>query len=544
MNETNEPAAPASVRPSKTLISTVWLIPLAALVIGIWLIVSNARERGPEIRLFMENADGIEVNNTSIRVLNVEVGRVSNIALNPERNGVVITARLNRSGMDLMKKDTQFWVVKPRIDQNGVTGLGTLLSGSYIAFTPGSSEEEAREFTVQDLPPISAIGQSGIRLALKGKNSKMIGAGSPVMFENHIVGTVETARFNAAKREVEYSIFIYSPNESLLNSHSHFWLDNGLNVRLDGGGVSVNTAPLSALLSGAIAFSSPDYGDTTPVANGQQFTLYNNRAEIENRPRERTLYYVAFFKGSVRGLDIGAPVEYKGIRVGNVADLPYFQNSDQIRLFDNGYIPVRLRIDPDRIERGSQVQSKQYWQDTFQAALNRGLSAQLSTNNLILGSKLIELTDSPSDSPAYRPHSEYGGHTVIATRGGGLDEIQIQLTRLLEKFNALPLEHTVTELNGSLKQLRQTLTEINKLAGNRDTQNLPAELNRSLQSLQQTLAGIQPDSPVYRDVQTTLQSIDRTLKEARPLINTLNEKPNALIFNHSTPDPIPKGSRP
>lgn len=535
---------PAKVRPSKTLVSTVWLIPLAAAIIGAWLLIDHIRTRGPEIRLFMDNADGIEVNNTSIRVLNVEVGRVSGIALNPERNGVVITAKLNRDSMALMKKDTQFWVVKPRIDQNGVTGLGTLLSGSYIAFTPGNSTEDAREFKVQDLPPISAIGQSGTRLSLKGKNSKMLGTGSPVMFENHIVGTVETARFNAASRETEYSIFIYSPNESLLNSDSRFWIDSGVNVRLDGGGLSVSAAPLSALLSGALAFSTPEYGNAQAVSNGQEFTVYNNRAEIENQPDERTLYYTAFFNSSVRGLDIGAPVEYKGVRVGTVAEVPFYQNGDQTRLFANGHVPVRIRIDPDRIERGGEKQSKQYWQDAFQAALSRGLTANLSSNNLILGSKMIELSDTASDMPAYKPHNEYGGHTVIATRGGGLDELQAQLAKLLEKFNALPLDKTVGELNGSLKELRKTLAGVNKLVANRQTQAIPAELNQTLQSLRQTLAGVSPESPVYQDVQATLQSIDRTLKDARPLLNTLNEKPNALIFNRSVQDPTPKGSRP
>lgn len=546
MNPSDPAETPqAKVRPSKTLVSFVWLVPLAAAVIGLWLLIDYARSRGPQIRLLMENADGLEVNNTTIRVLNVEVGRVTHIALNPKGKGVVITAQLNRESAELMRKDTQFWVVKPRIDQNGVTGLGTLLSGSYIAFSPGTGKEEAREFVVEDLPPISAIGQSGTRLALKGKNAKMIGAGSPVMFENHIVGTVETARFNASTRETEYSIFIYSPNESLLNSESRFWIDSGLNVSLDSSGVSIRSAPLSALLSGAIAFDTPEFSGAAPVSQGQTFTVYNNRTEIENRPDERTLYYTAFFQGSVRGLAAGAPVEYKGVRIGSVAEVPFYRNGDHLRLFANGYVPVRLRIEPQLIERGGEAQSKAYWQDAVGTAFARGLSASLGSDNLLLGSKMIELADAPRGTPLYKPHGEYGGDPVIATRsGGGLDELQAQLGRLLDKFNALPLDKTVGELNGSLKELRRTLASVNQLVSNRETRAIPAELNQTLQSLRQTLQGVSPESPVYQDVQTTLQSIDRTLKDVRPLVNTLNEKPNALIFNSSKQDPVPKGSRP
>ncbi|MDO4433928.1 MAG: intermembrane transport protein PqiB [Alysiella sp.] len=543
MNETKK----AHIRPSKTLFSTVWLIPLIATIIGTWLLIDNLRARGPEITLLMDNADGIEANNTTIRVLNVEVGRVSSIKLNPKGDGVEITAQLNRQSMDLMRKDTQFWVVKPRIDQNGVTGLSTLLSGSYISFSPGHSTEEERVFHVAELPPISALGQSGIRLTLKGKNSKMLGAGSPVLFQSHIVGTVETAKFNPDDQSVHYSIFIHSPNESLINRASRFWLDSGIDVRMDGGGISLKTAPVSALLSGAISFDSPPYSPTAneKVSNGAEFTIYNDRAQIENQADERTLYYVAFFNTSIRGLDVGAPVIYKGIRIGNVADIAYFQDGDQQNLFQNGYIPVRLRIEPHLIEgeNSQQRHSKTHWQNLIQAALNQGLTATLTSNNLVLGSKLIELSDTTSQTPTLKPHGTYHGDIVIATRSGGLDELQTQLNKLLDKFNALPLDKTVGELNGSLKELKTTLQSANKLLTGSQTQQLPTELNQTLQTLRQTLHGISPQSPVYQDAQNTLQSLERTLKEVAPLIQTLKEKPNSLIFNSGSPDPTPKGSR-
>lgn len=552
-DDTSAPPNTARVRPSKTLFSTVWLIPLAAALVGGYLLVKHYYERGPEVTLLMDHADGIEVNNTTIRVLNVEVGRVSGIRLNSARNGVEITAKLNRESMDLMRKDTQFWVVKPRIDQNGVTGLNTLLSGSYISFAPGESEEAANTFKVAELPPISALGETGIRLNLKGKNTKMLAAGSPVLFESHIVGTVETAKFNPEDQTVHYSIFIQSPNEALVTGASRFWLDSGISVQMNGRGIQVQTAPLSALLSGAIAFDSPTYRAEAGkhVANGDEFQVYNNREEIENLPDERTLYYVAFFKSSVRGLNVGAPVMYQGIRIGSVAAVPYFDQGDQSRLFQNAYIPVRLRIEPFLIEgRDTDIRpDKVQWQKTIQAALNQGLSATLSNDNLLLGSKMIELTNRQSgENPAYQPHKQYRGETVIATRGGGFDELQAQVGKLLEKFNQLPLEKTVGELNGSLKELQITLkgaqrmiASADKVISNPNTQGIPAELNQTLVSLRQTLQGISPQSPVYQDVQNTLKSIDNTLRDVRPVIHTLKEKPNALIFNHNVMDPTPKG---
>ena len=229
------------------------------------------------------------------------------------------------------------------------------------------------------------------------------------------------------------------------------------------------------------------------------------------------------------------------MKVGSVADVPYFGSGDSLKLFENGWIPVRLRIEPHLIEQNGDHESREYWQKAFQTALNGGLNATLSSDNLLLGSKMIELTDAPSDGERLKPMAEYNGLTVIATRGGGFDDLQAQLGNLLEKFNKLPLDKTVGELNGSLAELKSTLKSANSLLAKPQTQAIPAELNKTLAELRQALQGISPSSPVYRDVQETLRNIDQTLRDAQPVLNTLKEKPNALIFNRSEKDPIPKG---
>ena len=132
--------------------------------------------------------------------------------------------------------------------------------------------------------------------------------------------------------------------------------------------------------------------------------------------------------------------------------------------------------------------------------------------------------------------------TYIASKGsGGLDELQDKVGRLLDKFNALPLDKTLGELNGSLNQLKQTLASANRLLGQNSTQKMPAELNATLQELRKTLQGVSPESPMYQDIQQTLAALNRTLQDVQPLVRTLNEKPNALIFNQNGKDPIPRG---
>lgn len=536
---------PARVGKTNVFASVVWLIPLIALITGGWLLIQHIRNTGPEITLLMDSADGIEVNNTVIKVLSVEVGRVTRIKLREDQKGVEVSARLNADAKDMMRKDTQFWVVKPRIDQSGVTGLNTLVTGSYIAFTPGKSDENQDTFVVHDIPPIAAIGQSGLRLKLSGSNDKMLGVGSPVLYENFTVGQIESAKFDPESKTVNYTIFIQSPNDKLVNLGSRFWLESGISLETTGNGIRLDSAPLPALLSGAISFDSPknDSRTTKPVVNEDAFTLYNDRSQIDNLPGARALYYIAFFKQSVRGLMAGSPVEYKGIRIGSVADAPYFARNDSLQLLQNGWIPVRIRIEPEYLEINADYKDKAFWQSQIQTALNKGLSASIASSNLVTGSKMIELNDQAPSGQALKPYADYAGNVVIATHAGGLDELQAQLGKLLDKFNKLPLDKTVGELNGSLAELKATLNSANKLIAQPQTQNIPQELNKTLTELRRTLAGVSPQSPLYGDVQTTLQDLDKTLKDVQPVINTLKEKPNALIFNSNIKDPTPKGSR-
>ncbi len=266
--------AQARVRKNNTLLSAVWLVPLIALIAGGWLWIKEIRNRGPVVTLLMDSAEGIEVNNTVIKVLSIDVGRVTRIKLRDDQKGVEVTAQLNADVSGLIRSDTQFWVVKPRIDQSGVTGLGTLLSGSYIAFTPGKSDEAKDVFQVQDIPPVTAIGQSGLRLNLIGKNDRILNVNSPVLYENFMVGQIESAHFDPSDQSVHYTIFIQSPNDKLIHSASRFWLESGINIETTGSGIKLNSAPLPALLSGAISLirRKPKTVKTSKAKTASRFT--------------------------------------------------------------------------------------------------------------------------------------------------------------------------------------------------------------------------------------------------------------------------------
>ena len=520
--------------------SIVWLVPIVALAVAIFLLFSYIRNNGTEITLYMPNADGIEVNKTQIKILNVEVGKVVDVRLNGE-DGVILTAKVKATIADKLRKDSQFWIVKPRIDQSGVRGLDTLVSGSYIGFKPGQAEETKHEFVVSDNPPLDDLGD-GLRLRLVSDKAKMLPVGAPILYEDLQVGQVQRVEFDSTTQKVRYDIFITKPNVVLVGSNVKFWIKSGVNIQTNSQGIQIDAAPMGSILSGAIAFTQPlNVGKGTPIKNGHEFHLNSSITDVIEPASGRAFYLVAFFDQSMRGLTAGSSVEYKGLPIGVVEQTPYFDNNDQVNLLENRYIPVKLRIEPAAIEMGAKELDPKEWQAKFDAAIRGGLYATMVSNNLVTGNMSVDLTDEASPDPSLRPHSVYGGHSVIPSRAVGMTATIKQLNRMLIKFNNLPLEKSVGELNANLAELKTTIKSVNTLLGSKDTQNIPKELNQTLNQLRQTLAGVSPDSPAYRDIQSTLQSLDRTLQKTDPLLRQLGEKPNALIFDNKSPDPIPKG---
>ena len=150
--------------------SIVWLVPIVAAAIGAWLAVHALLERGPEITITFKSAEGIEAGKTKIKYKSVDVGQVTTISFSKDRASVLVRAEMRKDADDFLRTDTQFWVVRPRIAGGYVSGLSTLLGGTYIGMDVGKSTESAREFKGLEVPPVVTLGVPGRQFVLRGKD--------------------------------------------------------------------------------------------------------------------------------------------------------------------------------------------------------------------------------------------------------------------------------------------------------------------------------------------------------------------------------------
>lgn len=542
-------AAPITAQiKSHNRISKVWLIPFVALAIASWMVIDNYVNRGPEITITFANAEGLATGKTRVKTLNVDVGYVKKVSLHGD--GIMVHVQLDQQTSNLLTDDSQFWVVKPRIGNGGISGLSTLMSGSYIEFVPGNGEEPGYEFTGLEQEPITAFGVPGTRLNLVSDQGDSLSIGEPVLYRGFEVGKVEKSTFDIKNRQVHYQVFIKSPYSELLTENTYFWNSSGVDFKASTEGIKVNVGSLESIISGGVNFDVPtDLPLGEKINNTKNHILYPDKDSVYERRQYKSKEFMVLFEDSVRGLDIGAPVEYRGIRVGTVAKIESALTMAEVANNEQR-IPVLIKFEPARLGLPDDQASIDTVSQYFEQWINKGLRATLKSGSLLTGSLFVDLDYYSVESDS---HMEvvFNNKPVIPSVAGSLAQIEEKVFAILDKFSSMPIEVTVENINTMLTNANQTMTglnqavlEVKKLITNQQTQNIPASINDTLNKLSTTLESYNQQAPVYGELEQSLSQFQQLMREIQPFIKELNNKPNSLIFNGQTPqDPVPKGKQ-
>jgi paraquat-inducible protein B len=549
----NDPDTPRETLPTAPLrrrrFSPIWLVPMVAAAIAGWLGWTALMERGPTITITFESAEGIEAGRTRIMHKNVALGIVESVDLSNDLSHAIVRARMNRTAAPHLTTGTRFWVVRPRLSVGGVSGLGTLVSGAYIEMEPGEGER-ASEFVGLTEPPTIRITASGRRFRLLANRLGSLNAGSPVYFRGVQVGEVEGYNLSPDSTAVIVHVFVRAPNDRLVRDTTRFWNASGLQLSASASGFQVNTESLEALLAGGIVFDTMERsGPDQPSPEESTFKLYENASAAQNDPYGPRLSYVLQFPGSVRGLEVGAPVELEGIRVGRVSDIHLggMDASGALRM------PVTVEIEPERLGlptemRGEELQSE--IDHRLEAMIEHGLRAQLKAGNFLTGQRLVSLDFLPDVHTASLVRNGVNRElpTVPST---DLDTLTQSANQLLAKLAALPIPEFVDELRGSVRSVNQlvsspemarSLRSLDRALANTDrlTRDADAQLGPLLRSLRESagradavLASAGDMMSAGADLPKTIRELGNAARSLRVLSDYLEEHPEALLRGKS-----------
>lgn len=513
----------------KSKLSKIWLLPIVALIIGLGMVYNNWKNQGVQIEVSFDNAEGIIAEKTLVKYLDVDIGIVNEVGFGEGRQSIVIGIEIEKEMRDLLTSDSKFWVVKPRIGADGISGLGTVLSGAYITISPGNSETLSTQFPGLNQAPVTSPTADGLFISLTSKGGKPPKVGSPVIYRGFEVGKVEATQFDPRTRTAGFGVFINAPYDTLVTTNTFFWNAGGISVTATAEGIKVDVTTLETLISGGIQFDVPEelsLGEV--VAQSHSFTLYDSWDSVQNRREYDYFEYAILVEDSVSGLSKGAPVEYRGIRIGTV-ESPHLAFDEPVEgeppQGQDPRIPVIVRIEPGRVYVGKNVDMAAF-DAIIKDGITEGMVARIQNANLITGSLKVSL-DFVGEPVANV--ETYGPYPVIPSRRAGLSILTEQLEAVLAKVNQLPLDEI-------LQNADQAITDA---SGAFDSaQSAFIGIEKSMQELETTLSGFQPDSQIYDSLDETMTEMQNTLRSLQPLINDLSNQPNSLIFGANQPTDV------
>ncbi|EAQ67253.1 putative paraquat-inducible protein B [Marinomonas sp. MED121] len=535
--------SPAKVDQARP-ISKVWLVPFVALTIGLWMLYYNWTNQGPLITITFDNAEGLEVDITKIKLRDITIGKVVDLKLSEQFDSIELTARLDKNTDPLLKEDSSFWVVKPRVGKEGISGLSTILSGGHIEISPGQSNVSRYEFTGLETPPITPAGTPGLRITLNSDDEFAFTTGDPIIYKGLTVGRFEKVKFNFEDRIVYYDAFIEEPYHQLITKNTRFWNTSGLRLDLSSDGISVQTGNVETLLTNGITFGVPEGMLPGPVATEEDvFTIHSDKESASSTKYLHSVEYVMLISTSIRGLEVGAPVEYRGVHVGKVVATNLNLDAEKSLLENDLKIPVLLSLEPGLVGLPDTKESEEGIRRQTQNWIKKGLKASLANGNILTGSLFVELQHFP-DYPVDTIEKK-NDYVIIPTIENNLGQIANKATDFIDTLNKLPLEaltkdtqQVLKDLSATLSQLNQTSRKINGLVDQTKAAELPNQLQETLDKVSTMTQGLSEGSPGYNELLNTLQAIQSSLHELKPLLNKVKNRPNSLIFSDNQPSDI------
>ncbi len=527
----------------------VWVVPILALLIGGWMIYRNLSSRGPVAQIVFDTADGLAAGKTEVKCRSVRVGFVKEVKLASDLKSVLINVELDPDYESLLRRGTRFWVVRPRVSTTDVSGLGTLLKGEYVELDPGPQNgDRSSNFVGLEKPPATNRDVPGRRLVLTAEQAGSLVAGSPIYYRGFEVGRIESRILDVEYKRVTYDAFIRQEYSSLVKENTRFWNTSGIDISAGSDGFKLRTPSFQAMFSGGATFDVPEGiapGDS--VADGKIFTLFEDEDAATGSTFNPTLKFVLLFDQSVRGLAKGAPVEFRGIPIGRVADISF----DYLAAAEDSRIPVLVEIDPSLLRPDAAEKIVKPNGDFLKDLVSRGLRASLKTGSFLTGSLFVDLDYYKDALPAEM--GKVGEYPTLPTVSGGLAQITAVLDKLslaadtaMKKIGTAADEASTTMADSrqTLKEIEQTAAALRKTLDSPEFTKIPADLRVTLAALEKSVNSVGPDGAVQGDLLRTLDELRASLRTMKSLMTSIDDKPNSLLFGRdSSGNPIPQAPK-
>ena len=529
------------------LITSIWIVPFIALVIAGWLGYKHFADRGPEIKIIFPKNEGLVAGQSTVKFKNVPVGKITKIYVEDDVDGVIVVVRMNsKRSEEYLTENAKFWIVKPEVGLTGISGLDTLISGTYIdVYSKSGGEEFKKNFIGLTQPYRDSM--EGEYIQLSSQDAENVSVGMPIFYKNIKVGQVEYIYLGLDNKSVDIIVFINKQYTSYVNNNSKFWIKSMMNINLAKGNFDLNIAPLHFILQGGIVFSSLGEEQNVPHSKYRVFSLYKSKTDAESTTVGSVSKSINTFKilttESISNLRVQSPVRFDGFDIGWVSSIKLSYSKVSHKMLGEILFKIDTSVFEDKQESNSSGLG-----NLFQA-VDEGLRARITELDPITGMLFIDLTFKHQDGNGTIIHGNKYVQLPMANQPSG--GIMTSMTQILNKINNLPLEkllasvnkivddtaEPISNVNALLIDLRKSVKNINALTNRKSFKEMPDEVSKALKELTRTLKatknvvkGYGNGSILNKQLSHTLEILTKTSQEMQVFLRMLNRKPDSLIF--------------
>ncbi|WP_108482559.1 PqiB family protein [Oceaniglobus ichthyenteri] len=523
-DENIQPSTPEIMPARKSLwqrLSLVWLVPVGALAVSLWVVFTTYNDRGPVIEIAFPSASGVKAGETELRYRDVAVGLVEDVRFSEGLDDVLVTVRLEKNVARFVDADAQFWVVSPQVSAQGVSGLDTVLSGVYIEGNWNTTvDAPAASFRGLDRPPLIRSGQEGIAITLRSSNVEGLSEGTPILYRGITVGKVANLRLSDDGVAVIADAFIRAPEDRLITTATRFWDTSGFTFSFGASGAQLSVSSLASLVAGGVAFDTIVSGGEA-VGDQETFQLFADENTARNSVftdggEGPKLDLAVVFEGSVSGLAVGAAVEFQGINVGRVTAITGVV--DEERFGDNAVrllATVSLRLSKLGLSASSTPQQAL---DFLEAAVDRGVRAQLQNASILTGGLKVALLVPDFYGPLLPEDIDRTAdpYPIFPSVQANISDFNDTAEGVFNRINELPVE----ELLGSAINV---MDSVNRLLNDEGTTGTPAEV-LALISDMRSLVGSGPVQALPDQAGAVMASLEGSVASFERLLLSIEEQ--------------------
>ena len=523
----------------------VWAIPLAALLVVIYLGVQALANRGFDVLVTFRTSGGARAGETPVVYRGVTVGHVVHIQIAPNASDVEMKLRLDPRAKSRMREGAKFWLIGAEPSLTDLSSLKAAVSGVSIGVSPGTGAR-TDHFVGLDQPPAVPPDQAGTSYVAEGAQLNSTRAGSGIYYHGLLVGRVTRVEIASAQK-LRLVIFVNAPFDRLVHSGSLFFNANAADVQLSAGHLSANIGPGSSVITGGLEFDTPLAAANQPQSPARTvFGFFPNEFQAADQPRGPQLNYRAVFHAAAQRPQVDAPVWLSGERIGRVL-------ASRITLPRGATTPtteVMLEIEPQSLGLPTDGDVRASTDAALAGLIRGGYRMQMGQYPPLIGTATLIFAKN-----AAGPGGVSGaGLPDLPTAGStGVEELTSKMNVILDKVNTVPIEaiggdvRQITshiaqlvsspELADSLHKLNGTLTSVDQMTREVKPQVGPlvAKLNQTADQLQGVAAnanavlGGGPNATQDANLPAAIGQVTEAARAIRSLADYLGRHPEAVL---------------